>query len=267
MNTSTALPAGRLRPAAHPQMQDSPEALRTQIDSLRDQLRRAQKFAALGTTSAMLAHEYNNLLAPIVGYAEYVLDKDDVPLMRKTLSLMLKQYGVVQALSDRVLGFSREEDARRESVAIKGVIEDAIGCLGRDLHKDNINLVLHIDEGLCVLGNRNQLQQVFFNMALNARQAMLQRGGLLKITATPISESRVTIHVRDTGRGIKQSHLERIFEPFFSTKHDETGEEQKGIGLGLVICKQIIEEHAGTIQVESAEGHGATFALTLPLAP
>ena len=115
-----------------------------QAQALKLQLRHAQKMACLGTTSAMLAHEYNNVLAPVISYAQYALDRDDVPLMRKALETVLKQFSAVQAMSDRVLGFARQNAAATTVFNLRRMLDQAVGCLGRDLAKDNIILKLFI---------------------------------------------------------------------------------------------------------------------------
>lgn len=238
----------------------------TEVQSLKSQLRQAQKLASLGTAAAMLAHEYNNLFAPVVSYAQYALDRNDVELMRKTLNMILRHSDAVQSMSQRILGLARWEAPVLEAVDVKAVVEDAVGCLGRDLTKDNISLTIEIDPNLRVRGHRNQLQQVLFNMVLNARQAVIGSSGRLKISATPISDDAVAIHVRDNGKGIAPAHLQDIFSPFFSTKQNEDRRERRGLGLGLAICKDIIEEHGGSIAVDSIEGSGTTFTITLPAA-
>ena len=242
------------------------DPIEAQVQALKLQLRHAQKMACLGTTSAMLAHEYNNILAPVISYAQYALDRNDVPLMRKTLETVLKQFSAVQAMSDRVLGFARQDAAKTTVFNLRRMLEETVGCLCRDLAKDNITLKFEGDESIEVKGDADALQQVFFNLVLNARQALIEKKGTLKITVTPLPDSRVMIHVRDSGCGIRPENLERVFDAFFSTKAEKRGRDRKGIGLGLAICKDIIEEHGGCIDVESIEGHGTTFTVTLPTA-
>jgi signal transduction histidine kinase len=237
-----------------------------ELGQLKDQLREAQKLAALGTVAAMIAHEYNNVFTPIISYAQFALDKDDVPLMRKTLQLALRQFDAVQKMTDRILGLASRETDDPGPVQLSAVVDDAIGCLGRDLARDGIQCTIEVDPQLHVRGHHNQLQQVLFNLVLNARQAMLARGGTLKIAATPISDHHVTVHVRDTGCGVKAADLERIFDPFFSTKRSENQRDRRGIGLGLAICREIVQQHGGQMTVESVEGRGTTFSINLPLA-
>ena len=245
-------------------LQSDGVSLSDELRGLKDQLRHCQKLAGLGTTAAMLAHEYNNMFAPIVSYAQFALDKNDIQLMRKTLNMMLAQHEAVQAMSDRILGFARHAAPERQAVPLKEVVENAAACLGRDLGKDGIALAIDIDSALAVQGDRNQLQQVFFNLLLNARQALVERGGRIKISATQISANKVTVHFRDNGPGIADADLQQIFQPFFSTKATSGPADRRGGGLGLAICKDIIEEHGGIIAAESIKDHGTTFTITLP---
>ena len=266
MTHTPPIPSHAAADASASTIAQSTDPLEARVQALKLQLRHAQKMACLGTTSAMLAHEYNNVLAPVISYAQYALDRNDVPLMRKTLETVLKQFSVVQTMSDRVLSFARPDAAATTVFNLRRMLEEAVGCLGRDLAKDNITLKFEGDESIEVKGNADALQQVFFNLVLNARQALIEKKGMLKITVTPLPGSRVMIHVRDNGCGIRRENLERVFDAFFSTKTENRGRDRKGIGLGLAICKDIIEEHGGCIDVESIEGHGTTFTVTLPTA-
>ncbi len=235
------------------------------IADLKEQLRHAQKLASLGTTVAMVAHEYNNILSPIVSYAQYALESEDVKMMRKTLKMVLQQHSAVAAMSNRILGYVRPGPTGVARVPLRQVVEDALVCLGRDPSKDNIRVTIDVDANLTVRGNANQLQQVFFNLLLNSRQAILGRPGAIRISATPISDTHCSVHVRDTGRGISREYLPHVFDPFFTTKTHEKKTDRRGIGLGLAICKDIIEEHGGLISVESIENSGTTFSITLPI--
>ncbi len=246
------------------------DQLARQFDLMKAQVRQAQKLASIGTTAAMIAHEFNNLLTPVVAYARQALDTEDPGLMRVALTKTLERTEVLRQMADRVVGFARNPEASIKAVPVRAVVENAIGCLGRDLARDNIVLNLQIDPGLAVRANESQLLQVFFNLVINARQAMLGRRGRLTIDAAPAGlasgEPLVRISVRDTGCGITPENLPRVFEPFFSTKQHEDKAERRGLGLGLSISKDIIEEFGGEITVSSEPGAGTTFTVTLPRA-
>lgn len=240
--------------------------LANEFDSLRAQLRHAQKLAALGTTAAMIAHEFNNMLTPVVAYASEALSRDDVELMRTALKKTLERADTMRAMIDRVVGLAKHGDAGLRAVKVLEVVESAVGCIGRDLAKDNITLQMQIDADLTVRANENQLLQVLFNLVNNARQAMLGRRGRLSIDANASKGGQVEINIRDTGCGISAEDLPHIFEPFFSTKLDAAKPDQRGLGLGLSICCDIIEELNGQIAVASQPGTSTTFTITLPQA-
>lgn len=247
-------------------LQEQLDQLEHQFDDLRAQLRQSQKLATLGTTAAMVAHEVNNLLTPIVAYAQHALDCNDAELMRTALGKTLDRASAMRNMVDRVVGLARQPDGLVRSVHVRDVVEDAIGCLGRDFSRDNIHVELKIDEDLAVRANENQLLQVLVNLVSNARQAMLGRRGRLTIDAMVAEDDWVAINVRDTGCGIPPEHQQRVFDPFFSTKTKADKPDQRGLGLGLPICRDIIEELGGQISLTSEVGTGTTFTIRLPKA-
>ncbi len=241
------------------------DRLAAHFEQLHAQLRQAQKLAGLGATAAMLAHEFNNLFTPVVAYAQQALDTDDVELMRKALARTLEQARVMRQMSDRVVGLAKQGDGRLRAVRLRELVVAAVECLGRNPEKDNISVHIQIDPDLEVRANENQLLQVLFNLVINARQAMLGRRGRLTVDAAA-SGGRVEINVRDTGCGIPPENLPRIFEPFFSTKQGGDRPETRGLGLGLAISRDLVEEMGGRIDVASQPGVGSTFTITLPQA-
>jgi C4-dicarboxylate-specific signal transduction histidine kinase len=185
--------------------------------------------------------------------------------MRIALTKTLERTDVLRQMADRVVGFARNPEDAIRAVNVLDVVTRAIGCLGRELARDNIAQNLQIDPELCVRANDNQLLQVFFNLVLNARQAMLGHRGRLTVDAFQRGE-QVEINLRDTGCGIDPKHLPHIFEPFFSTKQHESKTDRRGLGLGLSITRDLIHEFGGTITVQSQLNAGTTFTLTLPAA-
>jgi signal transduction histidine kinase len=242
------------------------DQLERQFAGLRQQLRHAQRLASIGTMSAMIAHEFNNLFTPVMAYAQQALDTGDVGLMKKALEKTLGHVQIIRGMSDRIVGLVKNGETGVSRHAVRKLVEDALGCLGRDLAKDNIAVNIQIDPQLAVRVNGHQVQQVLLNLVLNARQAMLGRRGRLTIDAEPDGQGKVAVHVRDTGCGIREEDLPRIFEPFFSTKQYEDKPDKRGLGLGLTICKDIVEEHGGELTAESKVGQGTTFTLTVPMA-
>lgn len=258
--------------------------LERQLGSLTTQVQRLQRLASLGTVSAVLAHEFNNILTPMVSGSQHALTRCEPESMKKALEKSLRAGQRLATLCDKILGMATG-DTRGPSVAPVGpAIREAVDCMGRDPAKDDITLTLDVPEGLAARFTPASLQQVVFNLALNARQAMAGRPGRLTISAramaaesattataqaagaaaAPIAGGRVEIMVSDTGCGIRPENLDRVFEPFFTTKQHESRLDRGGVGLGLHVCRQLMTEMGGSIQVESKAGVGTTFRLVLP---
>jgi two-component system NtrC family sensor kinase len=242
-----------------------------QLDSLRQQLTESQRLATIGTIAAVIAHEFNNLLTPILSYSQFALTnaqspEPDLELMKKALSKTFQSADKAGKICTSMLGLARGESSQG-SVSVQKLVDEVLAVLARDPQKDGIALRVHVQPDLNVQGDCVQLEQVLLNLLINARQAMLGRGGSLTIKAAPVEGSdQVRIQVIDTGSGIPANVLPKIFEPFFTTKGTARGDNVKGTGLGLAICKNIVEHHNGRIEVASESGRGTTFSIYLPLA-
>ncbi len=245
------------------QLEDSEK----KIKDLENQLIFAQKLATMGTMSCLVAHEFNNLLMPIVNYSELALKHpDDDKLIRKTLEKTIKQGLQAGSIIESILGMTRAESLEFNNINLLRVVQESFKCLARDFSKDGISVVINVPEDIEVYAIHSQLQQVLLNLIINARQAMLEaRRGTLTVSAVEVADSGVVeIAVEDTGTGIAQENLDKIFEAFFTTKRDNKNPEKQGTGLGLMICKQIIEAHHGEISVSSEHGKGTKFTIVLP---
>jgi signal transduction histidine kinase len=242
-----------------------------QLDSLRQALTDSQRLATIGTIAAVIAHEFNNLLTPVVSYSQYALqsaesDKPDMELIKKALTKSYQASTKAGRICSSMLDLARGESTHGP-VDIQNLIEEVLLVLARDPQKDGIALRVQIQPGLSVDGDHVQLEQVILNLLINARQAMLGRGGALSIKAQSLEESgEIRIQVIDTGPGIPEKLLPKIFMPFFTTKGTARKGEARGSGLGLAICKEIIEHHKGRIEVTSEVGRGTTFNIYLPIA-
>jgi len=248
-----------------------------QLDTLRSQLHESQRLATIGTIAAVIAHEFNNLLTPIVSYSQYALSSaqsaaPDMELVRKALGKAFQSSSKAGKICSSMLGLARGESSYGP-VEVRRLVEESVGVLARDPQKDGIALRVHIPPGLTVMGDAVQLEQVLLNLLINARHALLGRGGSITIKATQDQttapdgasiDGEVRIQVVDTGPGIPEKYVSRIFEPFFTTKGTSPRGEAKGTGLGLAICKEIIEHHGGRIEVQSEVGRGTTFNIHLP---
>ena len=242
-----------------------------QLDSLREQLTETQRLATIGTIAAVIAHEFNNLLTPIISYSQYALgsaqtEKPDMEMVKKALSKSAQSAEKASKICASLLGLARGQPVLGK-IEVQKVVDEVLIVLAREPKKDGITLRVQIEPGLTVRGDAVQIEQVMLNLLINARQAMLGRGGSLTIKAARLEETgEAKVQIIDTGCGIPEKLMPRIFQPFFTTKGTARAGEQRGTGLGLAICKEIIGRHGGRIGVESRVGEGTTFTLYFPLA-
>lgn len=247
-------------------LDDRLDLLQEQFAQLKAQVRQAQQLATLGTASATMAHEVNNLLSPILAYADYAVTTDDTELHKKALRRTAKNVRVLIAMSERVLRLGAAKTARIEPVAVAGVVEEALESLCRDPRKDGVTVRTDVPATLTAQCDPLQLQQVLFNLLLNAREAMVQHhGGYLSIIAHRTDE-HVILKVRNTGDPIPADVLPTIFESFSTSKPVVRGGKERAGGLGLALCRDLMEENGGSITVTSTPDDGTTFTLTLPAA-
>ena len=240
--------------------------LQEQLDKLKAQVRQAQQLAALGTAAATIAHEVNNLLTPIRGYVQTALDSNDPELHKKALTVTMKHTQMLTQMAGRILEIGAAREANRESVALRPVVNDAYASLCRDLAKDGIRFTVDVDDAVSIQADALQLQQVLFNLFLNAREAMAKsRNGKLYVSAV-CQGQYVIIVVRNSGPAIPPELLEHIFEPFQTSKPSTREGRQRCGGLGLALCRDLVEENDGTIHVTSDPESGTTFTITLPAA-
>ncbi len=233
-------------------------------DALKSQLAQLQHLANMGTVSYMIAHEINNLLTPLRNYAAVALENpDDRDFVEKALQKTVRSCERASKIMESMLAMSNGQTQEKKYSRLLTLVEEIFTCLCRDFAKDGITVETCIPEDLTVWGVPVQIQQVLMNLILNARDAMLPRGGVLTIKAAEKSDT-VEIEVADTGEGIEPADLNNIFESFFTTKTNKSpSSEYSGAGLGLAFCKKIIAEHEGLISVESRPTKGSKFKITL----
>ena len=238
--------------------------LEAQLDVLRAQVRQAQQLASLGTAATTIAHEVSNLLTPILSYTQAALAGGDLKLKERALTITLKNVRMLASMADRILHISAAKKATLQSVPVRATATDANDSLCRDLAKDGITLSNQVDDSLTVWADRLAVQQVLFNLFLNAREAMApSHSGRLTVTGER-KDDNVVIEVCDTGEGIPPAALPHVFDPLHSSKAVCSGSGQRCKGLGLALCRDLIEENHGTITVTSEVGTGTTFRIILP---
>ncbi len=242
-------------------------------EKLQAQLLQAQKMESIGTLAGGIAHDFNNILSSILGYSELALL--DLPLespLRNKLEAIYTSGKKARELVAQILAFSRNDQQVRSPVKLHLAVEDALKLL-RHAIPSTIQIETEIASDCRIMGDPSRIDQIIMNLCTNAYQAMLETGGKLKISlsrAELTEETGKTIGIpsgfygklviADTGVGIPEIQLARIFEPYFTTK-----EKGKGTGLGLAVVHGIVKSHKGAILVKSKLGKGTRFEVYLPL--
>jgi signal transduction histidine kinase/ActR/RegA family two-component response regulator len=239
------------------------------------QLQQVMKLQAIGTLAGGIAHDFNNILFPIVGYTE--LTMDDVPedsQARQNLEEILKAANRAKELIQQILAFSRQNCQERKSLKVQYLIKEALKLL-RATIPASVEIICNVDEDCGpIMGDPTQIHQVIMNLCTNAYQAMQASGGRLEVSLHEIDISyketmqrggmkpgnHLQLTVKDTGHGMEPAVMERVFEPYYTTK-----EQGKGTGLGLSVIHGIVKNHGGDISVNSQPGKGSTFNVYLPI--
>ncbi len=232
------------------------------LSRTRQQLLQSEKLAAMGRLTSQIAHELNNPLYGIMNTLE--LMKTEVSVQNKRRKLLDMAISEIERLADmlrKMLSFSNPDEEEKENIDVNTVIDEILLLYDKQFRENSVKIYPSLSESsLTVYASRDQLRQVFLNMISNAMDAMPD-GGRLEIK-TSVLNKWVYIKVTDTGCGIKEEHLEKIFDSFFTTKKESV----KGVGLGLSVCYGFIKESGGDIKVTSTPENGTTFRISLPLA-
>ena len=237
----------------------------TERVELESQLSQADKLSSIGLLAAGVAHEVNTPLAVISSYAQMLAKQlQGDPQKSALLEKVTRQTFRASEIVNNLLNFSRTSGTEFTEVDVNKIISDTLALLEHQFRTARIRVHDELGEHLPTIhGNAGRLQQVFLNLFLNARDAMAN-GGMLRVTTA--NGEGVSVSVSDTGTGIAQEHIHRIYDPFFTTKTTpREGQQSRGTGLGLSVTYGIIQEHAGKIRVESRPGEGTTFYLDFPL--
>ena len=237
---------------------------RTQLE---EQLTQAEKLSSIGLLAAGVAHEVNTPLAVISSYTQMLTkqmstDKRLPPILEKITQQSFRASEIVNGL----LNFSRTGTTAFTDIDLNLILRDTLNLVEHQFKTARIEVEMSLDPLLpSVRGNQGKLQQVFLNLFLNAKDAMFRSPrALLRVTTTELADT-VVLRIEDSGSGIKPEHLQRIYDPFFTTKTMAAESGHKGTGLGLAVTYGIMQEHAGKIHVDSQEGAGTTFTLEFPI--
>lgn len=232
-----------------------------QLKEAQAQLIQSAKMATIGTLAGGVAHEINNPLGAILTNTQMLLREVKDPDKRESLELIEEGTRRCRDIVRALLRYSRKPELDEfKSVNLNDIIDDSYNLLQSQLSKENIKIERECGEIPNIPGNANELQQVFTNLILNARDAIKRIRGSGKITIRTYSEDgSIVAQVIDDGCGILDENIDKIFDPFFTTK--DVGE---GTGLGLSIAYKIIEKHNGGVKVSSNVGEGTTFTIRFP---
>ena len=238
---------------------------------LDERILQSQKLAAIGELSTGIAHEINNPLAIIRQEAEWIqhllknkekLDAKAVGELKGALHQIVQQVDRCKDITHRLLDFARKRKPIIQAVEVNKIIEDMALLVEREAKHNKIQIIRDYEKNLPLIHSDGpQLRQVVLNLLNNAVQA-IDKGGVVTVATRMAAEDTIDLMVSDTGCGIPEEHLEKIFDPFFSTKP-----EGRGTGLGLSICLGILQRLGGRISVVSTVGQGTTFTINLPREP
>jgi signal transduction histidine kinase len=243
-----------------------------------DELRRKQneliqssKLAAVGTFAAGIAHEFNNLLGSMLGYAELGYGVNDLQEKNHSLDIVIQACRRGRSITRGLLTFARRQEHHRAMANLADAIDETLTLVEIDLRKSHIEIVRRVDPVPPTICDLGQLSQVVLNLITNARDAMKPQGGTLTVSLSERwnPDGRrgdwLELSVADTGCGIPEEIRDKIFEPFVTTKGALGGSQTPGTGLGLSVSYGIVQEHGGTISVDSAIGRGTTMTVRLPI--
>ena len=245
------------RKTLHRQVTDAADKLA----KLEDNLTELQPLANLGLAWAMTAHELNNMLMPILNYAQLALQNpDDTALCEKALQKSLLFGQRAGDMLEKIMAVAGSGSTETQHHPFNKILDDVFTCIGRDFEKDQIRVVRDVEPDVEIWADATAIGQVLMNLLLNARQSMIPKGGTLRIVATQTADGTL-IQISDTGCGIDPQRLKDIFTPFY------TAGKKNGNGLGLAFCRTVIEAHGGYIQADSDPDEGTTFKILLPKHP
>jgi signal transduction histidine kinase len=229
---------------------------------MHERLLQSEKMASVGQLVSGVAHELNNPLTGVMGFAQMLLTRDLDEQARHEVETIYGEAERASKIVQNLLSFARRRKAHKEMVNLNTLVERVLELRSYDLSVRNVELELALDPKLpATMADPDQMQQVFLNIITNAEQAVRSDRGEGKLTVrSSAGRGQVRVSFKDDGPGISKETVRRIFDPFFTTK--QAGE---GTGLGLTIAYSIMEEHHGRIDVDSRAGHGATFTVELPI--
>lgn len=245
-------------------LQSQVAQLKAENEELRRRLMQAQRLTSVGTLAFSITHEFNNILTTVINYAKMGLRHKDALTREKSFDKILTAGQRAARITTGLLSYARNKESRREPADLAQVVQDVLVLVEKDLQSHRVHLETIYESRPFAVVCASEIQQVLLNLVINARQAM-ENGGSLTISVRTNSESQMAeVAVRDTGSGIPADKLRSIFDSGYTTKSADA-QGQGGSGIGLSLCREIIEAHQGRIRVESGVGKGTIFTLKLPI--
>jgi two-component system cell cycle sensor histidine kinase/response regulator CckA len=233
----------------------------TELHGAREQLFGVQKLVAVGTLAAGAAHDFNNTLTTVLGHADLALgDRTLPPSVREDIEAIRQAAKGAATLTDNLLGIARKQGRRSGYADLAEAVRAPLDTLAREFDRQHIRVVTRFEPVRTPPGDYSLLYQVFLNLYLNARDAMIPKGGGVLSVSLRAASPGVEVAVSDTGGGIPEAFRSRIFQPLQTTKGTA------GTGLGLSVSKSVVESMGGRIRYETSEGEGTTFYVTFPVA-
>jgi two-component system sensor histidine kinase PilS (NtrC family) len=236
----------------------------TKMVQMEERIRRQERLATVGSLAAGIAHEIRNPLASLSGSIQVLQGELDLRGDNKHLmDIVVRETDRLNTIISDFLDYARPKTSQDDHILLSAVLDETITLLKNSKEfREGIRIRSHVDANISLRGDSQRMRQVFWNLLINACQAM-PNGGEMTISAVSFSHDEddaawCEIAISDTGQGIAHPYLDKIFDPFFTTKTD-------GTGLGLAIVYRIIEDHGGTITVETEEGRGTRFRILIPM--
>ena len=243
--------------------QERIQQLEQQLRMAEDQLLHTQKLSSVGALASSITHEFNNILTTVINYAKMGVRHKDAKTRDKAFDRILAAGQRATKITTGMLAYARNSSDRFEPCELNKLLEDVMVLVQKDLQMHRIGVDEDFQPGVWAMVNSSQIQQILMNLIVNGRQAMGE-GGRLKLSIRDnVEDGWAEVSVGDSGCGIANDKLQKIFAPFYTTKKaDARG--QGGSGIGLSVCRKIIEAHKGRMRVESEVGKGTIFTLKLP---
>jgi len=235
---------------------------RIELENIKACLTRTDRLVAVGKLAAGVVHEINNHLTGILTSCYFISDSvKKSKVLEKEVKLIVEETNKCKKIADELLNFAKENHPKKELADVNNLLEDVLLIIHKQAAQNNISVTKKLDAAVPLTRfDPNQMEQVFLNIMINAFEAMPDGGTLTVQTLLKNNKRQIEIDFTDTGSGIPKESLEKVFEPFYSTKCEEGG-----TGLGLTICKEVIKEHDGSIEIKSFIDVGTTVSVTLPV--